>query len=111
MKFLAVLHKLVLAIVAHLANFTFVRLVLVVTTRVVVAITDSCEALGAMFTFIRFFTCVSTHVNLQITSLMEEFSTDLAGKRLFASKTHFVPNDATFAPGWGSELCVLANMF
>jgi hypothetical protein len=68
-----VANKLVLSVIPNPARVTVVGFFLKVTTLVVIAISNSREAFGAVLALIWLLTCVDPHVDEKISSLVEQF--------------------------------------
>ena len=66
-----VLDKLILAVVPYFTQIALVRLVISMSTLVIILIANGCECARTVATFIRFLTSVDPHVHKQISSLIE----------------------------------------
>ena len=83
------LDQLVLAIVLYPAIIALVRLVVGVSSDVIVSVPDGCETLVAVTAWVGFFTRVHPHMNYEVTTLIKslitkraDVSLSLAPKRL-----------------------------
>ena len=63
--------KLILTVITYTACIATVRLLICVSTLVIISITNSSESLTTVLTLVRLFTCVDADMNKQIASLIE----------------------------------------
>jgi uncharacterized membrane protein len=75
MSTFTVANKLVFSVIPDPARVTVVGFFLKVTTLVVIAISNSREALCTVLALIGLLTCMDSHVDEQISSLIEQFLT------------------------------------
>ena len=78
MFLLGVFYQLVFTIVLNSADFAYIRLMVSMSSDVIVPVTNSCEALVTVVARVRLFTGMNPHVNDKITSLVKTFITKRA---------------------------------
>ncbi len=85
-----VLDKLILAIVPDITQIALVRLVISVSTLMIILIANGCECAWTEATFVRFLTSVNPHMDKQISSLIEILLAPHALKETVAAGTRLL---------------------
>ena len=69
------LDKLIFPVITHTTCVTPIRLLVSVSTFMIITVANGSESFTTVFAFVRLFTCMDTDMNKQITSLIELFMT------------------------------------
>ena len=68
---LAMFDELVLAVVLDITIRALVRLLVDVSTSMIIAVANGCERFGAVTALVRLLACVNSHVHQQVAALVE----------------------------------------